>query len=359
MERITKNKKWLTLILSILMLVSVITGISVSRGIMTANAGSSLAIKTVMLGQLGIYGPQKQGTGSNTYKEPESYVYFGKYGSTNIKWRVLNAGMANDGKTKGMFLLSEDLLMQDIVFDSGSSNVYKNNSVRSMLTSFAGNTENFSTAEQNAMLAISKTDTAGDVYLKDNSSLASYTWGASELDGDKVFLLSAQELYDYVATYNGAPGLKVSGDETNNEKWWLRSPSTAADNACAGWVLEGKVDLAVLSGNKASIRPGMNLNPNSILFTSAAYGGKSADGMDNGLANVSYYSGNEWKLTLLDSNRALSISETEATGEVGGNFTLHFSGATLGTAGNDYISAIIEDSDGNVNNNKHPLLFLG
>ena len=88
------------------------------------------------------------------------------------------------------------------------------------------------------------------------------------------------------------------------------------------------------------VRPAFNLNLNSVLFASAAVGGKP----DGGLTPIPEYSGNEWKLTLLDSSRNFAVTETTASGDPGDTVTLHYNGATIGT--NEYISAIIADSSG-------------
>ena len=92
--------------------------------------------------------------------------------------------------------------------------------------------------------------------------------------------------------------------------------------------------------NHRTVRPAFNLNLNSVLFTSAAAGGKP----DGGLTAVSAYSGNEWKLTLLDSSRNFAVTETTASGDPGDTITLHYTGATAGT--NEYISVILADSSG-------------
>ncbi len=91
-------------------------------------------------------------------------------------------------------------------------------------------------------------------------------------------------------------------------------------------------------------RPAFNLDPDSVLFTSAAVGGKSASGMDGGLTAVQAYSGNEWKLTLEDSARKnFNITTTDLTAD---SATINYKNAKTGT--NEYISAIIEDENGAV-----------
>lgn len=91
------------------------------------------------------------------------------------------------------------------------------------------------------------------------------------------------------------------------------------------------------------VRPAFNLDPNSVLFTSAAVGGKSANGMDSGLTAIGNYYGNEWKLTLLDDDRNFAAATTAVTGDT---LTLSYSGAATGA--NEYISAIIKDNSGNI-----------
>ena len=176
---------------------------------------------------------------------------------------------------------------------------------------------------------------------KEDSSetLYSVPWGASSLtEQDKMFFLSARELTDYVGDYDGAPGLSATDTAQSAGLWWLRSPC-ALDSIRAGAVLiSGSVIYDYVNHDWAA-RPAFNLNLNSVLFTSAAEGGKSASGMDSGLAAVGDYDGNEWKLTLLDENRDFSISDAEISGNT---VTFFYSGAQTGT--NEYISAVIEDN---------------
>ena len=78
------------------------------------------------------------------------------------------------------------------------------------------------------------------------------------------------------------------------------------------------------------MRPAFNLNLNSVLFTSAAVGGKSsgAAGAD-ALTPISEYTGSEWKLTLKDSSRSsFSIGTTAVNGNT---LTVAYSGAKTGT----------------------------
>ena len=100
-------------------------------------------------------------------------------------------------------------------------------------------------------------------------------------------------------------------------------------------------------------RPAFNLDLNSVLFTSAAAGGKipaaGSGGNQGGEAvdaifEIGDYDGNEWKLTLLDNSRNFAVTEEAASGKPGDTITLNYTGATTGT--NEYISVIIADNSG-------------
>ena len=121
--------------------------------------------------------------------------------------------------------------------------------------------------------------------------------------------------------------------------WWLRSPGSS-DLAAAvrgvGDVHHGGYNVVIEYG----VRPAFKLNLNSVLFTSAAVGGKP----DGGLTKVPEYSGNEWKLTLLDSSNNFAVTENAASAAPGDTIVLHYTEASAWP--NEYISAIIADSSG-------------
>ena len=122
--------------------------------------------------------------------------------------------------------------------------------------------------------------------------------------------------------------------------WWLRSPG---ENVYYTAVVSGG-GAVITDGNNViralGVRPAFNLDLNSVLFTSPAVGGKP----EGGLTPISEYSGNEWKLTLLDSSRNFAVTEKAVSGAPDDTVTLHYTGATTGI--NEYISAIIADNSG-------------
>ncbi|EKC61578.1 hypothetical protein OBE_08404, partial [human gut metagenome] len=122
--------------------------------------------------------------------------------------------------------------------------------------------------------------------------------------------------------------------------WWLRSPG-AKDLDVASVDGFGNIDRDGIDiSNIWGVRPAFNLNLNSVLFASAAVGGKP----EGGLTAVPEYGGNEWKLTLLDSSRSFAVTEKAVSGAPDDTVTLNYKWATTGI--NEYISAIIADSSG-------------
>ena len=257
-----------------------------------------------------------------------------------------------------MFLLSEYLLDSGVVFESAGNsddndgqtkpNEWQHSDAQNWCSTFATNTDVFSTAEQAAFLGVAKTDSAeSDLYLY------SIPWGTSSLtENDKVFFLSVRELADYVGDYNYAPGLRATDTAPSAGVWWLRSPDAYGTNIAGAVDTDGIVLNHYVDSDWAA-RPAFNLNRNSVLFTSAAVGGKipaaSSGGNQGGEAADAIFeipttTTSEWKLTLLDSSRNFSVTETAAIGKSGDTITLNYTGATTGT--NEYISVIIADNGG-------------
>ena len=274
------------------------------------------------------------GTAANISGGQNDNIYFGTWDEEPIKWRVLD-DQTNTGES-GLFLLSDALLgtgrYGDVYFDNSgnTSNAWQSSTAKTWCNNFYGSS--FSNGEQGAVLATTKSDEA--------LSTGGISFAASEniLNGDKVFFLSAEEAENsaYGFTDDNA---RIANYGNSAGVWWLRSPY-AIFTTYAGVVFgDGPVYAYVVSGVWAA-RPAFNLNLNSVLFTSAAMGGTP----DGGLTEVSKYSGNEWKLTLLDNSRNFAVTETTASGDPGDILTLHYNGATAGA--NEYISVILADNNG-------------
>ena len=267
------------------------------------------------------------------------YIYMGSYNSSPVKWRVLD-DQTNTGAT-GLFLLSEDLLgsgghgdVYDVYFDGTSpySNAWQGSDAQGWCNTFESS--NLDSRELAAILSTTKSDEA----FTSSTHNASFAASTNILNSDQVFFLSAQE------AENGQYGFTDEAARVANygayaSVWWLRSPFakfTSSAGAVDGF---GRVyDCGV--GIVWAARPAFNLNMNSVLFASAAVGGKP----DGGLTEVSKYSGNEWKLTLLDSRRNFAVTEKTVSAAPDDTVTLNYKGATTGK--NEYISVILADNNG-------------
>ena len=126
--------------------------------------------------------------------------------------------------------------------------------------------------------------------------------------------------------------------------WWLRSPSELP-NAAAYVDGNGNIQYHGLYDFRSEygVRPAFNLNSDSVLFASAAVGGKP----EGGLTEVSEYTGNEWKLTLRDSSRSFSVTSNKTvTAAPGDTVEITYTGTETG--GNEYVSVLLCDSNDNV-----------
>ena len=122
--------------------------------------------------------------------------------------------------------------------------------------------------------------------------------------------------------------------------WWLRSPSENIYNTA---VVNGDGDVITDGYNVIldfGVRPAFNLDLNSVLFTSAAEHGKVADLT----TPIAEYAGDEWKLTLHDSDRDDFTAKTVLVN--GSVLEVEYKNAKVGD--NEYISAVIKDADGSI-----------
>ena len=285
--------------------------------------------KAIQLGTSGI-------SGYNSTNRSYDYIYFGTWNNSTVKWRVLDTktNMPNAQEGDGFFLLSDALLgtgaFGGVEFDYTTpyTNDWKGSRGQDWCNGFY--TRNLSTTEQKAVFATSKSD---DPYIDGR-----FMGSENILNGDKVFFLSAEEAgkaaYGFI---DDNARIANYGDSAGG--WWLRSPHQ--DYNSAGVVnASGGVRAEWVNDTNAA-RPAFNLKPDSVLLVSAAVGGKGAA---DGIFKIPEYSGDEWKLTLLDDTRTFRVTETAAVGKPGGSVTLNFSGARTGQ--NEYISAIIEGENG-------------
>lgn len=282
--------------------------------------------------------PGTEGISSPT-TAPSDYIYYGTYNNSPVKWRVLDAEHTNTG-ADGMFLLSEECLgtgqRGDLYFDQASpySTAYQGSDTQKWCADFYEG--NLSSQEQSAILATTKDD---DAYTTSDGAFHSAD-SKNILNGDKVFFLSAEEAENEKYGFVGNEARKASYNGKDGE-WWLRSPDVSSDPSAGIIYISGAVRSSHV-GYDFAARPAFNLDVKSVLFTSAAEGGKVSSQGENGIFEIPEYTGNEWKLTLLDKSRSSFEAETTAKNE--NIFTVSYKNAVTGA--NEYLSVLIADENG-------------
>ena len=265
---------------------------------------------------------------ANTATAPT--VYFGQDHENNpAAWRVI--GYNGNGVTSAqedMTLLAAGNMSSVLQFgDFETNNRYASSYLKNAIDALA---EKLTTEENTAVKK--RTLTSGS-YNGENTDCVA----GEPVDNAVFWPLSTAEAF---AVNEDLRIVDKEHPDWASSFWWLRSPG-ASDHDAATVHGNGSV---IYSGNAISswwcVRPAFNLNSSSVLFTSAAVGGKP----DGGLTPISKYTGNEWKLTLKDSNRNFAVTETTVSGDPGDTVTLHYTGATAGI--NEYISVILADNSG-------------
>ena len=325
-------------------ILSLLLAICLVVGIMPTAAFAANNDKAIQLGASNISGYDS----TNGY----DYIYYGEWDNSPIKWRVLDE--QTNTQNEGLFLLSDVLLGTGtdggVYFDnSGSdSDVWQNSTAQTWCKNFYSN--NFSSKEQNAVLATTKSDSAY------TSTSFGYAYGVSSLSGDKVFFLSAEEAENsaYGFTDDNA---RIANYGNSAGAWWLRSPYAFNTDAAGLVTIYGGVNFNDVYNDWAA-RPAFNLDLNSVLFISAAEGGKisaAASGGNQGgeaagsIFEIGDYTGNEWKLTLKDESRRFSANvngQTNVSAQAGDSVQITYSGAETGDK--EYVSVLLCDSSDTV-----------
>ena len=288
----------------------------------------------------------------------ESNIYFGNYWQSvksedatdsnkePVKWRVL----ANNGN---LFVVSDQNLDCVVYNTSVETVTWEECYLRKWLNSkFLDNA--FTTQEQGAVL---------ESLVENEDGAKGSEAGADTYD--KVYLLSIYEVIDPDLGFpddwkdKGGTRVALNTEYTKSKRaltgtdmsgaWWLRTPGDAKNaanvfNEGNVFVRGGSVDNFIFA-----VRPAMNIDMSKVLFTSPAEDGKTSGvpGPD-AMREVGSYTGSDWKLTIKDDTRPVfeaSVSGPKAILKDGA-VKLKYKGALAGA--NEYISAMIEDTEGNV-----------
>ena len=315
------KKRILSILLTLCMMLC-LTPISVFAE--EVGAGGSAAI------QLGADALSVLSKNVNTATAPT--VYFGQNHENNpAAWRVIGYDGSGVTSSKGDITLLAAGAMGVIPFvDTILNNEYAPSNLKTAIDALAEKL----TTEENA--AVKKRTLTSGSYDGENTDCVA----GGQVDNAVFWPLSAKEA---IAVNNDLRALNPAHPNWVDSGWWLRSPGS--DKYRLAVVRsEGSVQYSGFSvlifNNYRTVRPAFNLNLNSVLFASAAVGGKP----DGGLTPIPEYSGNEWKLTLLDSRRNFAVTEKTVSAAPDDTVTLNYKGATTGK--NEYISVILADNNG-------------
>ena len=259
-------------------------------------------------------------------------VYFGQNHENNpAAWRVIGYDGSGVTSSQGDITLLAAGAMGVIPFaDTILNNEYAPSNLKATIDALAAKL----TTEENA--AVKKRALTSGSYDGENTDCVA----GGQVDNAVFWPLSAKEA---IVVNNDLRALNPAHPNWVTTAWWLRSPGSNKYNV-AVVRSDGSVQYSGFSvlifNNHRTVRPAFNLNLNSVLFASAAVGGKP----DGGLTPIPEYSGNEWKLTLLDSRRNFAVTEKTVSAVPDDTVTLNYKGATTGK--NEYISVILADNNG-------------
>ena len=315
------KKRILSILLTLCMTLS-LTPISVFAE--EVGAGGSAAI------QLGADALSVLSKNVNTATAPT--VYFGQNHENNpAAWRVIGYDGSGVTSSQGDITLLAAGAMGVIPFvDTILNNEYAPSNLKTAIDALAEKL----TTEENA--AVKKRTLTSGSYDGENTDCVA----GGQVDNAVFWPLSTAEAF---AVNNDLRALEPAHPNWVTTAWWLRSPGSNKYHL-AVVTSDGSVQYSghtiLIFNNHRTVRPAFKLNMNSVLFASAAVGGKP----DGGLTPIPEYSGNEWKLTLLDSRRNFAVTEKTVSAAPDDTVTLNYKGATTGK--NEYISVILADNNG-------------
>ncbi|MBO6299666.1 MAG: Ig domain-containing protein [Lachnospiraceae bacterium] len=213
---------------------------------------------------------------------------------------VLDADCDNSGASKGsgeagaMFLVSDQCWgtgghYGNVYYNTSQSTMYQGSVAQAWCEAFM--TANLSAKEQVVLCGINKSDVGETLY--------DIEWGASDniLDGDKVFFLSAREVYDYISPTEGE-GLRAAYNRSEGY-WWLRSWKAPVNSLAVGVVKD--VDLGYASPGMYTYgaRPAFNVDLSSVIFSADSDYRKPIGSTPEAIASGAV---TQWRLTLLDDS---------------------------------------------------------
>lgn len=354
MKKRSRRKKGLAILLTAAMAVGLMPG----TGTLQAQAQESQVVKTTSttktiagLGTGVIADPTDPG--NDTEKAwAGSYVYYGNYNGSPVKYRVLDASTTKFGGTT--MLLDCDSILYAQMFDEDYTaneagknlNDWSISDVKKSLNGddFLNKEGVFTTAEKNA-IAESKVATH-ELTTDSETGVNVIDWTKEKfvkyvaLTGEQIFILDAEDVsnraYGYSLTdksYFSCKNRKKTGSAY--DCWWLRS----ADHSYGS--IAGSVDnTGQISGSEANsdwegVSPAFNVNLQSVLFSSV-------------ISGTAGETSAEYKLTLLDSD--MTIAPESGVTKSGNTVTIPYSIEGTNSGNATQVSVLILDKEYTVGN---------
>ena len=335
------------LLAGVLTTAMVVTMLPVISKPITAKAVSE---KTVAgLSTYAIGGPKTPASKNDAWKG--SYVWYGEYDDSPVKYRVLSNNINAYTKSSGIYtmLLDCDQALYNVNFSSLSYPYsWSSSSVKSGLngSDFLQKSGVFTPAEKNA-IAFSNiaSHDLDKTYPTTDGYVDSYVYSMFEtytaLNGEKIFLLDAEDVeqnkYGY---YHGNTAYCLK--KQNNGTWMLRS-DVKQENSTGSHHIEWKGKPGLIYYNSYSdeatihygqsslsygIAPAFNIDQSKVIFSTLVAGAP-----ENGNA--------EYKLTLSDSK--LQIMEDGELMEKNGKVTVPYAKSGDNAGKSNRVSVLILD----------------
>ena len=254
-----------------------------------------------------------------------SFVYFGKYEGQPVLYRVLDPN-SNIYGSNTLFLDCDEGLYLDYFDEENQTNNWNDSDIRANLNgdSFLNKDGVFTSAEK---ASIAESEISGHPLTGILQSAINTYGNYVGLDGDKVFVLDAEDTFN--GSYGYCNGCSDILGYTNYSKFcdgqlyacWLRNAAGSwqgTPNLCAGTIpqnprMEVFADYAVA--------PALNVSQDSIIFSTAIEGSYGA-------------LGSQYKLTIEDPDIDLNVREFSISGD---RVTFEYS---LGGAHKDEVTQI-------------------
>ena len=297
--------------------------------------------------------------------------YFGTYTANNVEYTIPWVAMNDEGYIFSRYTLGKAVFSND----SSKNAFYPDSQLKTVMDGFYnGSNTLFTDSERSVIEKTTLTAESMDMGSSKTTDTDAYVF---PLSGWLIYNFSEDSRTYYgdcntiktvaaVNKYRSPTDITApTGDEV---PWWTRTKDIktsvaprGSDGQASGpyinyvntaWWAGIPISGRYPSTDGIYVRPALTLDTSSVLFRSAPSGKTLSTIGENSLQKVEAYTGDgtDWKLTFLDSARSgftANITKS-ANGKVvlGKYATIEYSGAKTGD--NEYISAMILDTDGNL-----------